>query len=320
MQGDTVNRLLLIGVIWLAGCSSIQSTPASSGLTSGLYYYMPKQDFVVTINQDKQGDVVTLGVSTPYPDLSHAYLLQYSKNGVGKNIMKIGLQPNGLLTSVNSEVQSGVTDALKGVASVLGTISALGEARLKGGKCAPGDNIWVIEAKPTITDKDLCGGHRVSVIRAPLGAAAETDKVVQPDDSSGIYYRLARPYYVKVSGTKEAEAILLSPSESATRFLPVPRAFFANSVAEMTFSDGMPTMYNIDTDGELVAALKLPAEVIKAYFDAMGAVFDSFSQRDSKQAAQLQAATQLELAKQKYQACLAAIKKNDTTTITSLGC
>lgn len=65
--------------------------------------------------------------------------------------------------------------------------------------------------------------------------------------------------------------------------------------------------------------LKLPAEVIGAYFSAAGGVFDAFKVKDNSEVSAV-GVLKLEMAKKKYEACLAAIKANDQTQITALNC
>jgi hypothetical protein len=314
-----VKHAALVVTAFLAGCSSIQSVPEPTGQPVGLYYYMPKRDFVVTITRDKatSTDQIAITESAAYPDLGKQYLLQYSRNPIGKNVMKVGVHENGLLSTLNAESQSGVTEALKGLATTLGTVSVLRQRAVTA--CDAGANVFLVPAESR-DQFPLCDAYSITVERMTFADETPATTKVSTNDNSGIYYRIARPYLVKVSGLKSAEAVLFSPNDSPTRFLPVPRTFFANGKVDMAFTDGMPTKYDVDTDGELVAVFKLPAEVIRAYFSAVGAMFDSVKERDTKQAEQLQATLKLELAKQKYAACLAAITAHDAATIASLGC
>ena len=64
----------------------------------------------------------------------------------------------------------------------------------------------------------------------------------------------------------------------------------------------------------LVSLLNLPADVIGAYFSAVGQVFDSFKSNDTKEATALSESLDLELTKQKYEACIAAIEAKEEDT------
>lgn len=126
---------------------------------------------------------------------------------------------------------------------------------------------------------------------------------------SGLYYRQQEPYLIQVQGAGiNSAAVLMAPNESPVRFLPVSKTFFSGNSADFAFEDGVPTKYKQETEGEIVALLKLPADVLSAYFSAAGAVFDAFKERDQKEAAALAESLKLEVARKKYEACIVALK------------
>ena len=305
--------------IVLAACSAIESAQNPQSDFEGLSYYMPKKDFVVTITtKSGQAPKVGFAESAAYPDLGRKYVLRYSRNLVGKNTMNVTANEKGLLSTATSDSVSGVADALKNLASAIGTVRGLGvRAALLPATCPDGDHVFVFPAE-TSTFPGVCG-VTIDIEKVPGGDAGggpTEGKVV-----AGIYYRQNEPYRVTASGGgTDIGTILFSPSNSATRLMPIFGTVFANNHAEFAFTDGMPTKYNVDTDGEAIALLKLPAEVLSAYFSAVGAVFDGFKAIDSKKAAELDAAIKLQLAQQKYDACVAAIKANDVAAIAKLGC
>ena len=312
--------LLLASTISLTACSTIYSGPPDSG-DKGLYYYMPKKDFIATITMAK-GEVtkVALSESAAYPDLATRYVLTYGQNAVNKNTMSVGVNERGLLTSTTSEITPGISDVLKGVASVAGTFQALGGERAQEAgappPCPDGDQVFVVEAREG-SYPGLCGVN----LKVHLVADAPAQETLESAKTAGIYYRQYLPYRVTATrGSGKVEGLLFSPSQSPTHLLPIALSFFAHNKADFAFTDGVPTKFNQDADGELVGLLKLPADVIAAYFSAIGATFDAFSGADTKQASALAAETKLDLAKQKYAACLAAIKANDPNTISKLGC
>ncbi|HZQ62325.1 MAG TPA: hypothetical protein VFC24_13300, partial [Casimicrobiaceae bacterium] len=267
--------------------------------------------------------------SPAYPDLRRKYLLTYVTNPVGKNIMKIGVNTNGLLTSAGAKSEAGISDALKNLATTAGTFSALGTPGLRErrrrltAECPKGDSVYVVPAQRTA--RALCDDLFVTVLPLARGASGRKTGIDSQASSAkqagaGIYYRQAQPYMVTVSGTHDFAQILFSPSGAPTHFLPVTRSLFGTGNADMTFTDGMPTKYDLDADGELIALLKLPADVIGAYFAAMGAVFDAFKKNGENETSALQAQLKAEFARQKYERCLAAIRASDTAAISALGC
>lgn len=167
--------------------------------------------------------------------------------------------------------------------------------------------------------------------RTPCGITVNISRAVAPGVKghnkaadkahSGVFYRQNEPYVMTATGQGFNEAaVVYSPSNAETLFLPVAKTFFANNEADFSFRDGVPTKYKQETEGEAVALLKLPAEVIAAYFKAVGGVFDSFKSNDQKEAAALNASVALELARQKYAACVDAIEQGDEDLIKSLEC
>ena len=315
---------LLSGILCTA-CSSIKSTPyPDSGSISGLTYYMPKKDFLVTVVKSG-GKItsVTLGNTSSYPDIEHPFVLNHALNLVGKNTLNIGVGTSGLLTSSKSTTTSGIPEALTNLAGAFGALHGLGAAEVvappappKDTCAADGTNTFLF--KNGVKDGLACG---LSINITKVGPTiAEAPQVSRSGSDSGLYYRQAEPYFATATGSINASAVVFSPSLAPTRFLPVSKTLFSNNAADFEFEDGMPTKYNQDTDGELVALFKLPADVIGAYFSAVGKVFDSFKANSTNQADVLAATTKLELAKKKYDACLAAISAKDDTTIDKLQC
>lgn len=308
----------------LAGCASIESTPRPlPGQADGLTYYLPRQDVLITIVKTG-GNIssVTIGTTPAYPDLSSRFVLNSGTNLLGKNQADIGIDTSGLLKSSKAVTTSGLSDALKNLAGSMGTFGTMGR-QLGADKdaCADGTHTFIYrsmemhdgEAKP-------CG---LTVKMARLHAAAsqlpDHEKATgQPQ--SGLFYRQAEPYLVTVDGSVFASAIVLSPNLAPTRFLPISRTLFADNDSTIEFTDGMPTKYNETRDGELVAVFKLPATVIAAYFGAIGTVFDSFKINSGKESEQLAAEVNLQIAKQKYDACIAAIRAKDDALVAALGC
>jgi hypothetical protein len=354
MRGDIMRKnvdaiLLVVFCAALAGCASIRSVKSPSTGTEGLYYYMPNRDFIVTVSsKDGKATKVVFVESPSYPDMSVSYLLQYSTNAINKNTMNIGINEKGLLTSAKTDLVSGVPDALKALASAAGTIKVLGGTSERDQKpCSDGDHVFIVVVKSA--DESLCD-VKVSIQKilstvsnvgfpssgsaggqttpsTPSGATPPpAPNPMLPEHQSlparaGVYYRQNEPYLIKaVGGGIDTAAILFSPTLSSTHFLPVSETFFASNHADLAFSDGVPTKYSLDVDGEVVALFKLPADVLAAYFAAMGSVFDSFKTRDEKEAAAIDASLKLELAKKKYEACIAAIKAKDEAAIAKLGC
>jgi hypothetical protein len=325
-----IRHLVILAVMLLAGCSSVTSIRQErAGSEDGLAYYMPKRDFLVTLTVSSEGKVTdaSFAATDNYPDLSQPYMLTYSRNLVGKNSLDVSINEQGLLTTTTSITTSGMSDILKGLATTAGTLAGTKALPPDGEKptaCKQGQYVFRVEARTQV--KEACD---VRLGIKLLVGAGTPPKDTQPNfreadvQHAGLFYRQQRPYTLEVISTDDSfrkAAILLSPSESPTRFLPMARTLFANNQAEFTFTAGVPTKYKQDADGELVALLKLPADVISAYFSAIGSIFDNFKSRDEKEVAALNASTKLELATVKYEACKAALKSKDEEVLKKLGC
>lgn len=318
-------------VLAVPGCSSIQSIERPDPVPNspnGLVYFMPKRDLVVTIRvENKDVKEVTFGVTDAYPDVSKPYVLRYGRNPLGKNTLDVGVTPAGLLTSTKSTTVSGVSTALKNLVTSVTQIDGLkmNVQPAPGAKpCSNGTHKFVYE--PTGKGKaSPCGVNlNIDAIDAlPTGSGHSNPAKVE---RSGVYYRLNLPYkviatFVDSNNTNyNMETIILSPNESATFFLPASSTFFSNSSAEFGFVDGVPTKFGLDTDGEIVALLKLPADVISAYFAAVGSLFESFSKKYKYEAEAQAGKLSVELAKKKYEMCTAAILKGEMDLVKSLEC
>lgn len=141
----------------------------------------------------------------------------------------------------------------------------------------------------------------------------------------GLYYRINLPYLVTATTTQtdnvlNKSELIYSPSESPALFLPLAKGFFSNNNADFEFNDGVITQYQQTTEGELIAALKLPADVLSAYFAAIGSIFDAFKKNDVSETDRTKAQIQLELIKKKYDACVDALNKNDSSALQTLKC
>lgn len=312
---------LALAALGLASCSSIKTVEGpSTGNTDGLTYYMPKKDFIVTVTiKDKKAEKIVLGSTASYPDLSKQYLLRHGGNAFGKNTLDVGVSESGLLSSTKSTTQSSVTDAFKNLATSLGQTKALGvkESETDTSCTTNGDHSFVYKASGTYVP---CG-IKIDIKKQADDAGIPTHSKKEKSEYSGIFYRQNVPYLVTASsGGLNVASIVFSPSESKTHFLPVSRTFFSNNQADFGFVDGVPTKYKQETEGEAVALLKIPADIIGAYFSAIGSVFDAFKTNDTKEAAALAESLKLELTKKKYEACIAAIKENDDSKIKELAC
>lgn len=311
-----------LATLSLASCSSIKTvaTPSAND-ADGLTYFMPRKDFLVTLTiKDSKAEKLAFGTTTSYPDLSKQYLLRHGSNAFGKNTLDVGIGESGLLTSAKSTTQSNATEAFKNLASTSALFrSRSSEESLDGGEgCKTnGDHTFLFKTSGSYT---VCG-VKIVIAKQVNDSGIASHSKDESTEHSGIFYRQNIPYLATATGNGlNVASIVFSPSESRTHFLPVSRTFFSNNASDFGFTDGIPTKYKQETDGEAVALFKLPADILGAYFGAIGSMFDNFKTNDTKEAAALTESLKLELAKMKYEACIAAVKAKDDQKIKDLAC
>ncbi|WFS20183.1 hypothetical protein P9K38_07560 [Pseudomonas sp. 905_Psudmo1] len=313
--------LLVFMALFIASCSSISSIEKPSKV-EGLTYYMPKKDFVVTVVV-KGGNIedVSLGVTPAYADMSKQYVLSHRSSVFGKNTLDVSVTDKGLLATSKSTTVSSLSEAFKSLATSYGRLDKfLAVDTVPADKACAKDGEHIFTYSGVNSTETPCG---LKVTIETLGGG---DNVVghskkEDESHSGVFYRQNEPYKISVTGNGlNFSSIVFSPSRSSTFFLPVSKTLFANNEAEFQFNDGVPEKYKQDVDGEAVALLKLPADVIGAYFGAVGSVFDSFKSNDQKESEAINASLSLEIAKKKYAACLEALNAGDKALVESLNC
>lgn len=310
--------IAVLGVsLCVAGCASIQSVETNKGET-GLKYFMPKKDIQIGVTVDSNSKIskVAIGTTVAYPDLDRTYVLKYGRNLVGKNTLDVAIGDKGLLTSAKSTTVSTLTEALKNAAMSVAA-ARLPNADAPNPTCGPGEYTFIYPVDAT--SKTPCG---ITITIDPVGSSKSGGHgIPRESQTAGVFYRQNEPYRVTaMGGGQNLSAIIFSPSKAPVEFLPITRSLFTGSEATLAFEDGAPKSYKQESDGELVALFKLPADVLTAYFAALGSTLDSFKSTDEKKAAAITADVKLDLARRKYDACIKAIQANDTALIKQLEC
>ncbi len=182
--------------------------------------------------------------------------------------------------------------------------------------------------------KSLCG-FTVNVTSTRSNNTTSTDEIdhVTPKSDAGYYYRQGRPYRVMVcpesdatktsgcgSADKLIDAVLSSTTKAPVQFVPVSKALFADNDSIIVFSDGTLQQYKEVKNSELLGFAKIPADIVGAYFEAVGKLFGFLNTKSTNEADLLDSKLKLDLVKMRYDACLVAIKNNDKPAIDSLGC
>lgn len=326
----------MFGFGCLAACSSLSSKVdykeanqrAETKVDDGVIYYMPKKDIKIAVTIDKDGNrSPSVESGDSMPDLSSRFSMNFSENWIGKNHLKIGVNTKGLLSTTNSDMTSGVGDILKNVAKTAGYLGILSEStKSTSSKCPPGQKIVMfVDPEQTMETPALCN-FTVKIERLGFsGNSADSESFKQnklfgslgPELGwSGLFYKQELPY--RVTFTDDAseikfQFIAFSPNESPVSFMPASKTFFSNNKAEFALTDGILTSAEQTTDGEIVALSAIPAEVISAYFDAIGTMFSKFGTNAANQKTAISNEQSLAVAEIKKQVCLSAIAVNNPT-------
>lgn len=341
--------LLPISVLFWSACSSVTSTMVSKDYVDGLTYYMPKKDFVVTIIMAKPDNSgknevsnVVFSQSKAYADREIQYILAPQTNLLNDNKLNVSISEIGLLKTSIVNSTSKVSEVFEGIAQIAG-YQAFIQTKEKCKKA--GSYIFIYDLSKKKKEDKQCGVKITIKSLSNTSASTKNHKTKNDTGYTGIFYRQEIAYKITATtdeGDIHKEAILHSPSESKTLFLPVSRSFFADSEAKFTFIDGIPTIYSQNDESELVGAFSIPAKIIGSYFKAAGELFSSFNTKNSNESALIKSNSTLELEKYnaqrdlelskiesnykfkilelKVKACESAIANNDQKLIDSLSC
>jgi hypothetical protein len=289
---------------------------------------MPRRPIKVTVSvDDKSGQTVSVQAGDTIADINHRFVLNYHENLAGKNHANIVINPNGLLTSSNADTTSGVSQLAQNVAKAVGSITPLlrlGElppqAPTPTQICKPGQTYNLLIFPEMSKSGTVCN---YSVLATPLwdkspGNASDNERVAKAGSANpGIFYKHDLPYLVAVVDVSDPKNAVTpsfftatSPDESAINFVPIPQTLFANSSGNFTFSNGTLASADQSSDGELVGLASLPADILSAYFGAVGNIFQAFSSTSQQQTNAITQQQSLSLEKIKRQVCQAAIENN----------
>lgn len=310
------------------GCASYTSQFREATATTpvdGISYFMPRRDIVVTLVVEGGERKISVEPGGVYADQSAEYVLRYHRNMVGKNDLKLTVTNQGLLQTSAAVTTSSLTDALKNLASAVawtGPLPMMAPAPPALPCAADGTytyNIPIVTPLPANACPAFCGlTCNITRLSSPGGGYSKA-QAKNKGSSPGIYYRQAIPYLVTVSdGAQTVPVLTSSPTDAPVRFAPISRALFTNSNSTVTLQDGMLTGYNQEADGELVALFKLPADVIGAYFAAVGNMLTSRNTALQNEKTYLETIRLLEQQRKTTDDCLKALADKDDDQIAKL--
>lgn len=330
--------LLLAGV--LAGCATIQTTVQDPRLPAGdgPVYWLPTKLIQVTLKrEEKKADEISVGVGAAHPDYRRRFVLGTDK-AFGASHLAVTLNSRGLLGSINADSTNTLSDVLKNVAATLGSVRAVRSFFEAAQTCPDGEFTILIDPSPILADKkefleeQLCdfqvvvepGFPHKPIRDAVLAESGEGNRPAVGETYDGVFYRLDFPYKVLVTprpaeqagiephkagarSPKTREFEVSSPAGSPAFFMPVKGALLASNVVKLTLSDGVLTASDENKENEIAAAISLPADLVGAYFAAVGKMFDSRKDAKVSQQAYLEALNNVTKESLKNQYCKEAI-------------
>jgi hypothetical protein len=326
--------IVLAGVL-LSGCSALHSVRHDDDrLAPGLGYYLPNGDFKVTMTvaQGASGLTHSFKVETLYyPDVGERYSVTVPKNPLGATEANIQVSKAGLLQSVTYTYEPQILQAMDAIAPVIPALPLSELAKSKG--CAePGDYVAILA--PGNGSTTLCG---YTLVATSLGLPAQTEAgrstavATQPGSTyrpggdeqrnarpagrgptNGLYFRMNLPYRIDVrSGSGDPvrtvySDIALSPTGASTLFVQTHRSLFATVSGSIVFDHGVLVSFAPKSSSEVETAFKIPARVIKAYFDAVNALFVLRKGEADSEAQYMGALENMRKSKADLEACKAA--------------
>lgn len=316
----------------LPGCAALKSTRHSDdSLAPGLGYYLPNGDLKITltVSNDGGGPMRVFKVETLYyPDVTERFSVTVPKNILGATEANIQVSEAGLLESVTYTYEPKILQAIDAIPPVA-PAQAL-TARDAEGPCSlPGDYVAIVA--PADGKGELCG---YDIRITSLGTTARTTAAIaQPDASygrtvagarmpnNGLYFRMNLPYRVDIFGNG-GDALLysdiaLSPTGASTLFVQTHRSLFATISGSITFDNGVLTAFAPKSSSEIETAFKLPATIIKAYFNSVNALFVLRKGAADSETEYLGAVENMRKAKADLEACQAAYASGNQASIDS---
>jgi hypothetical protein len=312
---------------------SSRRTDVSAPNRSGVSYYLPKKDVLVSMTiATGAAPALSIGTTSAYPDLSQRFVARYHQTFIGDDTLNIGVTTNGLLTSTNADFTSQLPTILKNVAKSVGALEMQEAKPLPDGcKCkSPGvySTILKIDGEGIVDDGNLCGVPiKVERIGGTRPKASLSDSCRAPEDKlyrrqgfRGFFYRQQEAYLVEFPGDPRCglpsqSGLAFSPNAAPLELLPVERGLFANATASFVFSEGSPTSYQQAKKSELAAISALPADLATEYFTAVGSMFQLRNTAATNEMNYEKTIASLLLQQQKTEACLAAIQAADQVAI-----
>lgn len=294
---------------------------------------------------------IDLAATPEFADLSKPYVAQYRRNHLGTNALTVRVNANGLLSGEGggstTPAVSEFFGALAGLGADTKRWTSGGDRETKGADddlCGtPGTYVWTfgVEEAAALSADDrsdnithckiainifINGKDQRTKVEsaATLEGALHTADWRNAGDNSdlnhGFFYRQKIPFEIEVVDTKKESSgkiyyIPLVTKHSPVEFLAIPSTLFANTTWKVGFENGSPTLYDINAGGDALGLVKLPAEILKGYSDALLSGLSRRKELSTAEVQNLQQLNALALQQAKAEACRAAVATGDLDKI-----
>lgn len=316
----------LLAVLVLLGCSQVKTRavlPNGALVFKGVTYGLPKKDIAITLTITDSVPTIAVMPTDAYadPDAPRFYST-HARNELGTNALKIEVSANGLLTSAEGKYTETLSTTLSEMAGT--KIQTFPGPAIITTQC-PKNSVTkaVIAIRPgqdaKKTSLPVAGGKScnfyVTVTYLGKSQAADPLQPIQKKVYYGFFYRQNQPYRVDVEFGSQSQTSYVALPGPTTYFAPINRGVLASNEAKLSFDNGSLTSYYQTTDSEILGLFKLPANIVRAYFGAIGAMFDSRKSTLEKESNYITQVQALQLTQLRAELCAAALAAKDEAAI-----
>ncbi len=309
--------LTIFAFSFLSACASMKSMSHDKKVRPGLGYYLPNGDIKVTMTRTTDAASGTTSdkfkiETVYYADVSKRYSVTIPKNPAGDTQMSVKVNTAGLLVSSEYKYEPKIIEA---IANIPLTVSTNNQAIATSTPCsADGDYVQTIDVAHLAADRKallevyFCGFTvRITPIgRQPRGGEYDYKDSKKP--KNGLFFRMNMPYRVEIfssvlpARTLHSE-IALSPSGADALFLRLNRSLFSKAEGKLGFDNGVLTAFEPKNSSEIESGFKLPASILKAYFESVSGLLAFRSKRIENEVAYMAAQEKYKQAQAELRAC-----------------
>lgn len=309
--------LAIFAFSFLSACASMKSMSHNKEARPGLGYYLPNGDIKVTMTRttDKNATSNQFKIETVYyADVSRRYSVTIPKNAAGDTQINVKVNSAGLLVSSEYKYEPKIIEAIANLPPK--AVSRGGATMSSSAPCqADGDYVQTIDVadlaigRKAFVDVNMCELIvRITAIgRQPAGGEYGYGAPGSP--KNGLYFRMNMPYRVEIIDPTAAPArtlhseIALSPSGGHALFLKLNRSLFSKAEGKLGFDNGVLTSFEPKNSSEIESGFKLPASILKAYFESVSGLLAFRSKRIENEVAYMAAQEQYKQARAQLKAC-----------------